>query len=102
MLDPISLATGGCLLVVGWIVGRIERTRSVVPEAPGRDLHLRASMSSHAKDGRCHASVERAKEWNYCGEPTSYEHVPCACQQYVGPKPFDELYAPLILPPTQG
>lgn len=90
MFDPVSLAIGGCLLAIGWIVGRIERTRSVEPESPVAICTCRHPLSSHAKDGHCHASVERAKKWD-SGYPTSFEHVPCACQHYVGPKPFDEL-----------
>lgn len=104
MLDPISLAVGGGLLAVGWIAGRLARLRSrpAVPTTPRPVCTCTHPLSSHAKDGTCHSTVERTKKWDNSGYPVAFEHVPCTCQQYVGPKPLDELYVPPILPPTEG
>jgi len=103
MIDAIGLAVGGGLLASGWIVGRFARWRSrpARPQAPRPICTCDHPLSSHDRVGTCHATVERAKKWDVDGDPVSFEHVPCSCQQYVGPKPLDELYLPPLLPPTE-
>ncbi|WP_280452880.1 hypothetical protein [Nocardia cyriacigeorgica] len=94
MLDPLSLAVGGGLVLVGWAAGRFaqrrpRRQKQIRPRCGcGHDLALHDRSS-----GRCHAEISRR------GMHGMREWVSCNCQRYTGPTPLEDVFAPPILPP---
>jgi hypothetical protein len=96
-MDPISLAVGGVLFAAGFLVGKITRRRS-------KDDGVKAicgcghGLEKHdPKDGACHGEEQRSRFED--GHWTGHEYVQCACRQYTGPRPIEELFAPKFLPP---
>lgn len=50
-------------------------------------------LAKHDKQGKCHEVVEAPTAWDAEKNPISYESRPCNCQQYIGPRPLETLYA---------
>ncbi|MFI5717896.1 hypothetical protein [Nocardia sp. NPDC051750] len=94
MLDPLSLAVGAGLVVIGWAGGRfgVRRARSgrKLPArcGCGHDLalHDRATGTCHAEDSR--RGTHGLREW-----------VQCHCRRYTGPTPLEDVFSSPILPP---
>jgi hypothetical protein len=109
VLDTISMLAGAALFGAGWsfggassLVKRVTHPRSGDSGTPRPECTCGHWLSSHDKEGHCHADTERAARWNPMGSPMSFEYVPCACQQYIGPRPLEELFAQATLPPMDG
>lgn len=90
MLDPFTLLAGAGILGVGYLAGRITRRRAAPAPTQalcgcghGLEQH---DLQAHA----CKAEVPRG----------NYTYVPCTCQQYVGPKPLEEMFVQQYLPPA--
>lgn len=93
----MSLVAGAAILTVGWLVGyltgrRAARRRLDAPQQPICGCRHHRSMHD-PKTGECYASV-RQDRWNKYGDHTGYNHVACACQQYVGPEPIQSVWVP--------
>ncbi|MDF9814074.1 hypothetical protein M2266_003305 [Streptomyces sp. SPB162] len=50
-------------------------------------------LAKHDKQGKCHEVVQAPTAWDAEKKPVSYEARPCNCQQYIGPRPLETLYA---------
>ncbi|MCK2239169.1 MULTISPECIES: hypothetical protein [unclassified Crossiella] len=99
-MDPVTLAVGGGLVLLGYLGGLLSR-RKRTPEPPlTADCGCGHSLALHDPEaGTCHAQLERMTAHNkYAG--TSYEQSQCPCRQYVGPRPIEEFLAPRYLPPA--
>jgi len=99
VLDPVSLAAGAGILAIGYLAGRLGK-RKARPSRPVNQAvcgcgHPRALHDSHVNG--CRGEVSRSR-YDSDGDWTGRDWVPCACQRYDGPKPFEELYPSPILP----
>lgn len=88
MLDPLTLLTGAGIFIAGVVTGRIRR-KSASPPKPicgcGHNL-----AEHNPETGTCAATIR----------VFDAPRRPCTCQQYVGPKPLEEMFAQQYLPPT--
>lgn len=91
MIDPVSLAVGGGLLVVGFIAGRAGRTRRR-PKPVEAVCQCRHPYALHdPKTGTCHGTEERDVDID--GWYDHAEHVQCGCRVYTGPEPLPSVWA---------
>lgn len=101
-MDPIALGVGGCLVVVGYVAGLLTRRKSQAPERTGAICGCDHSLALHnAESGRCHGEIKRPDSYDEAGTYLGTQHVNCACQRYVGPKPLEEFFEQRLLPPTE-
>lgn len=102
MFDPFSLAAGAGILAVGYLTGSLGRRKPSKSQAINQAMcgcgHPRALHDQHTN--RCGKEVERA-HYDNSGYRSGNEWVPCTCQRYDGPKPFEELYPSPILPSAE-
>lgn len=100
MFDPITLAVGGGLVLVGWVGGRIGRrpalTNSDAPEPTCGCEHSLALHNPYTSE--CHGQIRRP-HYEPNGAPCGKEWVDCDCRRYVGPEPVEQFYASRQLPP---
>lgn len=90
-MDPLTLLTGGGLLVVGALIGRAVRPRPA--RDPGPVCTCGHGYGQHEQGGKCVSKVERT---NY-GPGYSVlgtEWVPCPCLSYDGPEPLPRVWTP--------
>lgn len=87
-VDPVSLAVGGGLVLVGWLAGRISRKTAADPNKPICACDHPVSM--HREEGGCAAEIKRPHSHK------GFEWVKCPCLRYVGPLPLDQYWAPPI------
>ncbi|MBP2471668.1 NAD(P)H-hydrate repair Nnr-like enzyme with NAD(P)H-hydrate dehydratase domain [Crossiella equi] len=99
-MDPISLAVGGGLLLVGYVAGLLSRRRV-------RDKPVEAvcgcthTMAMHDREtGACHEQIARPRSYSEKGKYLGTVYAQCTCRQYVGPRPIEEVFAPKLLPPV--
>lgn len=99
-MDPVSLLVGGPLLAIGSVTGRLGRRRAA-PAPPVTPLcGCGHTLSQHDRETHtCYAELRR-DTYDERGRWAGVTWVPCTCRQYVGPRPFDEVFAPRLLPPT--
>lgn len=76
-MEPISLAVGGILMLLGIVVGRLGRRRVKALSPPQAICGCDHGLNMHD------------------------EHV-CDCQKYVGPRPIEEFFSTPTLPPGEG
>ncbi|GAA2777309.1 hypothetical protein [Crossiella cryophila] len=100
-MDPVTLAVGGGLLLLGYLGGLLSR-RKRAPEPPlTADCGCGHSLAMHDPTaGTCHAELPRPKSYNDAGEYVGTTYAQCPCRQYVGPRPIEEFLAPKYLPPA--
>lgn len=86
-MDPLSLAVGTAITLVGAAVGRWSRS---LPQATEQEPKLMCScghgLGSHDEMG-CRAEVPRADRWDYYRDATHWAYVPCPCSRYDGREP---------------
>lgn len=89
MFDPFTLLAGAGIFIAGMVAGRIRRKKSPSPPKPicgcGHNL-----AEHNPQTGTCAATI-------YVFDAP---RRPCTCQQYVGPKALEEMFAPQYLPPA--
>jgi hypothetical protein len=99
-VDPLSLAVGGLLVVVGFVTGRLGRRRPTGPVVPQAVCACGHPLSQHDPESTiCHAEVAR-DSYTKRGKWAGHTWVACSCRQYIGPRPIDEVFSPRLLPPT--
>jgi hypothetical protein len=98
-MDPLSLAVGALLVIVGFAAGRLSRRRPG-PALPQAVCACGHPLSQHdPESATCHAEVAR-DAYTKRGRWAGHTWVACSCRQYIGPRPIDEVFAPRLLPPT--
>ena len=98
VFDPLTLLAGAGILGVGFLAGRRGRRKSPAP--PQAFCGCGHGLEQHDPEARvCKAEVTRGK-YDSLGEWVGYTYAPCTCQQYVGPKPLEEMFAQRYLPPA--
>jgi hypothetical protein len=96
MFDPFSLAAGAGILAAGFLTGRLARRRSPASAPLAAICGCGCSLALHdPKTGVYHGQIKRGSAMD------GYYYEPCTCQQYVGPKPIEDLFAPQYLPPAE-
>ncbi|MBP2474829.1 hypothetical protein JOF53_003701 [Crossiella equi] len=100
MIDPISLAVGAGLFATGLLAGKLTRRRAPAGTTPKPLCGCSHGLEQHDPDTKeCHGQILHKDARTEGGTWIGNQWVPCTCRQYVGPKPFEELYAPPMLPP---
>ncbi|HET9144092.1 hypothetical protein [Actinophytocola sp.] len=81
-MDPASLAVGAAILVLGYLFGRVGRSRRASRTgSPSYVCGCRHHLSLHdPTTGACKASDYSVAQDRY---------RPCSCQQYIGERPLD-------------
>jgi hypothetical protein len=99
-MEPVSLLVGGVLLAVGFVAGRLQRRPRTPPPAVTPLCGCGHPLSQHDREtSTCYAELRR-DTFDKRGGWSGHNGVPCTCQQYVGPRPIDEVFAPRLLPPS--
>lgn len=98
-MDPISIAVGGILMLLGIALGRLGR-RQVKAIPPPRPICSCAhGLAFHdQKTGACHGTME-IQLYNTVNDYAGKEIRDCTCRQYDGPKPIEQFFAQQMLPP---
>lgn len=101
-MDPITLAVGGGLLIVGYLAGRLTgRRRRAEPKPVAALCDCGHSLAMHdPADNACHGQIPRADSYGERGEYLGTQYHRCTCRRYVGPQPLEEFIAPRYLPPA--
>ena len=100
MIDPISLAVGAGLFAAGLVVGKLTRRQDPAGTTSQPICGCSHGLEQHDPETKvCHGQILHKDARTEYGEWIGNQWVPCSCRQYVGPKPFEELYAPPLLPP---
>lgn len=95
-MEPFSMAVGGGLVLVGWLLGRISRKRKM-PKTPEPICGCKHHHSHHdPKTGECFSKRKVVTHYDIYGVPRSWKEMPCTCKQYSGPEPITTYYAPEI------
>lgn len=82
-MDPISLLTGGAVLLTGIILGRSSSRR---PKLADSTMCAGCEHSITYRDpgtGHCTAQTKQANKWDGVGSPIGYIYVPCTCASHV-------------------
>jgi len=107
-MDPLSLAIGALLLLIGAILGRtvwapaaLRAERAALQAEPVKTICgcAHAYAMHDLETGHCHDFVKVTRYGNGGGR-IGYDRVPCTCRHYTGPKPIDEVFQPRMLPPA--
>jgi hypothetical protein len=103
MFDPITLGVGSVLVVAGWAVGRSSRRRSTASAStPQPRCSCGHGLEQHDPDTRqCHDSTLRKNVRTSFGYRIGDQWVDCACRQYLGPQPLEEVFIRPLLPPIE-
>ena len=88
-MEPFTLAVGGGIALLFFIIGRVNRK-------PQRDPSEPICACGHAlayhdpKTNECHKAVTgKPIRYDVDDLPTAWETVQCSCRQYVGPLPAE-------------
>ncbi|AIG73315.1 Hypothetical protein AJAP_01925 [Amycolatopsis japonica] len=93
MIEPISLAVGAGLFGAGLLTGKLTRRQTGAGTSPKPVCGCSHGLEQHDPDTKeCHGQILH-RDW------IGNQWVPCTCRQYVGPKPFEELFVSPMLPP---
>lgn len=93
-MEPVTMLVGGGLVLVGWVLGRINR-KSKTPKTPRAVCGCKHHHAHHdPKTGECNGTREVATKFNTIGTEIAWKEVPCTCKQYSGPEPITTYYAP--------
>ncbi|MCO1574616.1 hypothetical protein M8C13_02440 [Crossiella sp. SN42] len=99
-MDPITLAVGGGLLIIGYLTGRLTR-RKRPPEPVTAVCGCGHSLALHdVADGACHGENARPKSYNKKGDYVGTVYTRCPCRRYVGPQPLEDIITTRYLPPA--
>jgi hypothetical protein len=84
-VDPISLAVGGCLILVGYLLGRIgRRPRPVRAADPTICAGCEHGLTfRNPETGACQQQVKQASEFDEDGFAVDYRWVQCECRNHV-------------------
>jgi hypothetical protein len=105
MFDPFSLAAGGVLVGIGYVSGRIGRRKNKKNPTPSKPLKAICGCShgyhNHdPKTGVCTALVLHKDWYDERGRYRGNQRLACTCKQYNGPKPLEQYFATMTLPPA--
>lgn len=88
-MEPITLAVGGALVLVGFVGGRITRPKTALAALTYDCTGCLHAFSMHdPKTGECNAA-EKSALWSTSGKHLGYHPAPCACLNYTGDRPLD-------------
>lgn len=91
MIEPVSLAVGGGLLLVGWLTGRVSRFHGFANGGevnPGPNLICSCvhGFGSHEDGRKCHGSTTN---WRNGAQFVDR----CPCHMYDGPEPLPRVWS---------
>lgn len=100
MIDPISLAVGAGLFGAGLLAGKLTRRHTGAGTTPKPVCGCSHGLEQHDPDTKeCHGETLHRDARSTSGIYLGNQWVACTCRQYVGPKPFEELFVSPMLPP---
>lgn len=102
-MDPISLAVGGALLAVGWLLGRIRGQATGASDSDPDACGCSHPLALHDRTSGTCAGQDRREHYMRFGDRNGFEWASCACRQYTGTRPIEELLGQPYLPqPDEG
>ncbi|MFI7122627.1 hypothetical protein [Amycolatopsis sp. NPDC049868] len=100
MNGPISLTLGYCLFGAGLLVGRLTRRRAPADATTKPVCGCSHGLEHHDPESKeCRGEILHRDARSTSGIYIGNQWVACTCRQYVGPKPFEELFVSPMLPP---
>lgn len=106
-MDPLSLAAGGAILLIGVVLGYVLGTLRRVLPAPDTAMKPICScthgLGQHDEvHGLCHGQTLRRNMRDKVGIWIGDQWVKCTCRHYDGPQPIEKYLATPTLPPRDG
>lgn len=94
-MDPITLAVGAAIAALSFLAGRRSRRRELTPDKREAICGCGHRLAFHDPvTSECHGEVRgEPLRYDRYDEPTAWKQARCACRQYEGHVPPDQIVA---------